>query len=204
MSIMRELFGPSKKEIWKSLCEQMGYNYVEGSFFKTDKVVAQHKDWIITLDTYTVSTGKSSTTYTRMRVPYVNVDGFRFSISKSGVFSEIGEFLGFHDIEVGDESFDESFVVKASDEIKVKELFAEPHIRELISQQPRFRLEVKDDEGWFGANFPDGVDELYFCVPGIIKNPEQLKGLFDIFSEVLNRLCIMGSAYQSDPGVELK
>jgi hypothetical protein len=198
------LFGPSKKEIWKILSEQTGSEFVEGGFFcGPDKVVVQYKDWTITLDTYTVSTGKTSTTYTRMRAPYVNIDGFRFSLYRSGIFTEIGEFLGFHDIEIGNEEFDNNFVIKSSDEDKVKELLAEPRIRDLIDQQPRFHLEVKDDEGWFGASFPEGVDELYFRVPGVIKDIEQLKGLFEIFSEVLNRLCIIGAAYQNAPGVKL-
>lgn len=204
MSILRELFGPSKKEIWRILSEQTGSVFVEGGLFcGPDRVVAQYKEWTITLDTYTVSNGKSSTTYTRMRAPYVNADGFKFSLYRSGIFSEIGEFLGFHDIEIGNEDFDKAFVIKSFDENKVKELLAEPRIRELIDQQPRFHLEAKDDEGWFGRSFPDGVDELYFRVPGVIKDVEQLEGLFEVFAEVLNRLCIIGAAYQSAPGVEL-
>lgn len=94
-------------------------------------------------------------------------------------------------------------MIKASDENKVRELLAEPQIRELINRQTRFHLEVKDDEGWFGKSFPEGVDELYFRVPGVIRDVEQLKGLFEVFSEVLNRLCIIGTAYERDPDVKL-
>ena len=204
MSIMREIFGPSKKEIWRLLSEQTGAEFVEGGLFiGPDRVVAQYGDWTVTLDTYTVSTGKTSTTYTRIRAPYVNADGFRFSIYRSGIFSDLGEFLGFQDIKIGSEDFDRDFVIKSSDEDKVRELLAEPRIRELIDRQPRFHLEVKDDEGWFGRSFPEGVDELYFRVAGVIRNVDQLKDLFELFSEVLNRLCTIGSAYQADPGVEL-
>lgn len=204
MGILRELFGPSKEEIWKLLCEQTGSEFVDGSFFSgSDKVVARYKDWTITLDTFTVSDGKTSTTYTRLRAPYVNADGFRFSIYRSGIFSELGELIGFHDIEIGDNDFDKAFILKSKDEKRVKELLEESKIRELISQQPRFHIEVKDDDGWFGTSFPDGVDELYFRVPGIIKDVKQLKELFEIFSEILDRLCIIGSAYQSDSGVKL-
>lgn len=204
MSISRELFGPSKKEIWRILSEQINSEFVEGGFLKgSDKVVTRYRDWTITLDTFTVSNGQTSTTYTRMRAPYVNAEGFRFSIYRSGIFSELGVFLGFQDVITGNDSFDEEFVIKASDEEKVKELLSEPHIRDLISMHPRFRLEVKDDEGWFSKSFPDGVDELYFSVPGIIRDIEQLKSLFELFSEVLNRLCVIGAAYEGSPGVEL-
>lgn len=203
MSLLRELFGPSKKEMWKILSDEIGSQFVDGGFFKADKVIAKHKDWTITLDTYTVSTGKSSSTYTRMRAPYVNVDGFRFKIYRSGIFTELGEFLGFHDIEIGDAAFDKSFVIKSSNKNKVRELLSEPQLKELMDRQPRFHLEVKDDEGWFGVSFPEGVDELYFVVPGVIKDIEQLKELYELFAETLDRLCTIGAAYVDAPGVEL-
>ncbi len=39
---------------------------------------------------------------------------------------------------------------------------------------------------------------------GVIKDTERLKQLFDLFAEVLNHLCQIGSAYEDDPGMELK
>ncbi len=62
---------------------------------------------------------------------------------------------------------------------------------------------MKDDEGWFGAKFPEGVDELYFQTHGVIKDKELLKNLFDLFSAVLDELCRQGSAYEKGPGVQL-
>jgi len=72
------------------------------------------------------------------------------------------------------------------------------HVRRLIENQQTIRLTVKDDEGWFGTRFPEGVDELYFCVLGIIKDIERLKSLFDLFAEVLDHLCRIGSAYEDE------
>lgn len=205
MGVMREIFGPSKKEIWKQLSLQLeNSEYIEGGFFKSDKIIARIKNWIVTLDTYTVSTGQATTTYTRIRAPYVNRDGIRFKIYKSGIFSEMGAALGMQDIEVGSPEFDEAFVIKGNNEEKIKELFKSLQLQKLMLMQSRFHLEVKDDEGWFGTAFPEGVDELYFSIPGILKDIDQLKGLFEIFSEVLDQLCIIGSAYDSYPGVELK
>ncbi len=203
MGILREIFGPSKKEIWKSLSEQIGSQFVEGGFFSADKVVARVKDWTVTLDTYTVSTGKSSNTYTRMRAPYVNKDGFSFKIYRKGIFSGLGKALGGQDVEVGFPEFDEDFIIKGNDEQKLRTLFANSKIRQLIELQPDICLEIKDDEGWFAKSFPEGVDELYFCVVGVIKDIDLLKALFDLYAEVLNQLCLMGSAYESNPHVEL-
>jgi hypothetical protein len=203
MGILREIFGPSKKEIWRSLSDQIGSEFKDGGFFSEDKVVARVKDWTLTLDTYTVSTGKTSITYTRMRAPYVNKDGFRFKIYRKGVFSEIGKMFGSQDVEIGFPEFDEDFIIKGNDEQKLRSLFANNKIRELIALQPDICLEVKDDEGWFATSFPEGVDELYFSVSGVIKDIELLKALFDLYGEVLNQMCLMGSAYEDDPHIEL-
>ena len=82
-------------------------------------------------------------------------------------------------------------------------LFSDPEIRQMIQDQPKIRLEVKDSEGWFGPKFPEDVDELHFQVVGVIKDVERLKALFDLFAAVLDRLCRIGSAYKQEPGVEL-
>lgn len=204
MGVLRQIFGPSKEEVWHELCNQIGAEYVDGGFWNTSKVVAHVKNWSVTLDTYIVSTGKSSVTYTRMRAPYVNPDGFRFKIYREGLFSGLGKLLGMQDICIGDDDFDKAFVIKGNDENKVISLFSDTRIRELVDMQPYISLEVKDDEGTFKKSFPEGVDELYFCVTGVIKDVDRLRELYELFSEVLNRLCIMGSAYEDAPNVELK
>jgi hypothetical protein len=53
------------------------------------------------------------------------------------------------------------------------------------------------------SRFPDGVDELYFQVVGVIKDVERLKLLYELFSETLDELCRMGSASQQAPPVKL-
>ncbi|WOO36854.1 DUF3137 domain-containing protein [Anaerocolumna sp. AGMB13020] len=204
MGFAREFFGPGRKEVWSELSRLIGADYVEEGFFGKNKVMARVKEWTITLDTYTVSTGKATITYTRMRAPYVNKDGIWFKIYKSGFFSELGKRLGMQDIETGFPEFDTGYIIKGNHEAKVRELFSKTSIQKLIELQPRFCLEVKDDEGWFGEDFPEGVDELYFSVAGIIKDIELLKALFDLFTDVLEYMCEIGSAYESNPNFELE
>ena len=203
MTTWRKLFGPSREEIWRQLSADIDGKYVEGGFGHADKVQAVHGEWTVTLDTYAVSTGKSVIIYTRMRAPYVNPDGFRFTIYKKGMFSEIAKRFGMQDIAIGQEPFDTDFIVKGTDETMLRELFGDPKLRDLIAAQPQLQLMVKDDEGWFGPTFPDGVDELYFAVPSVIKDVERLKGLYALFAETLDQLTRMGSAYERSPGVEL-
>ena len=75
----------------------------------------QHGEWILTLDSYAVSTGKVTVVYTRMRAPYINPSGFHFTVYRRSIFSDIGKFFGMQDIEIGYAPFDDDFVVKATD-----------------------------------------------------------------------------------------
>jgi len=138
-----------------------------------------------------------------MRAPFVNRDGFRFTIYRRGLFSDLGKLLGMQDIEIGDAEFDRDFVIKGNNEAQVLTLFGSLRVRQLIQAQSSIRLEVKDDEGWFSANFPEGVDELYFQVVGVVKDVERLKSLYALFAETLNHLCHIGSAYENDPHLAL-
>ena len=204
MGIFKSAFGlTSRKEIWRQLSSELDAEYVEGGFWKKDKVKATHGEWTITLDKYTVSTGKVTIVYTRIRAPYVNSDGFRFAIYRRGFFSDIAKKFGMQDVEIGHEEFDRDFIVKGNDEGKLRALLSSAQVRDLIVAQPEIVFSVKDDEGYFGPAFPEGTDELHFVVTGVIKDLDRLKLLYELFAETLDQLCRMGSAYQRDPGVQL-
>ena len=203
MGTWRKMFGPSKQEIWKQLSTEVQGRFVEGGLWKGDKVQATHGEWTVTLDTFAVSTGKAVIVFTRMRAPYVNPDGFRFTVYPRGMFSELAKKLGMQDVEIGVPPFDTNFIVKGTDASKLRALFSDARLRELLSAEPELQLTVKDDEGWFGPKFGDQVDELYYAVPGILKDVEQLKRLYALFSETLDQLCRIGSAYREAPDVVL-
>jgi hypothetical protein len=192
------------------------------------RVDVQVRDWIITLDTYTVSTGKSQVTYTRMRAPYVNKDNFRFTVFRKNAFYGVAKLFGMQDIEVGGPQFDNlaplfgvagyvnrediesgypqfdrDFIIQGNNVEKVRLIFKNWKIRDLLEAQPHIMLQVKDDEGWFGKQFPKGVDELYFQSAEVITDIERLKKLYELFAELLNTLCHIGSAYADDPTLRL-
>lgn len=204
MGFFGGVFGPTREEVWKELCARIGADFVEGGFWKGDKVQALFKNWTITLDTYTVSAGHTHQTFTRMRAPFVSREEFRFRIYRKTAFSDLGKMLGMQDIEVGHSArFDEDFIIQGNDESKIRALFANPEIRRLIEEQPKIRLELRDDEGFFRKHYPEGVDALYFQVHGVIKDVDRLKKLFDLFTEVLEELYRIGTATEEKPGVAL-
>ena len=204
MSKRRSIFGPSKDEIWEQIATDIDGEFIEGGFWKKDVLIYKRGEWQILLDTYVVSAGQSSYTCTRMRAPFVNKDGLYFQISRKGFFSSIGKLFGMQDIEIGDSFFDEQFIIKGNEPEKIKLLFVDDRIKELCQRQPRIHLRIKDDEGRFGPDFPEGVDELYFECIGVIKETALLKSLFALFCLILERLVQIDSAYEDDPQVILK
>ncbi len=203
MGFLRSVFGPSKDEIWSQVARDIGGHFDDGGFWGRDALRYQSGEWEVTLDTYTVSTGKSSTTYTRMRAPFINKDGLHFCIYRSSFFSPVGKLFGMQDIQIGDPFFDEQFVIKGNSEERVRVLLNDSELKGLIEAQPRIRFEVRDDEGWFSTKFPEGVDELYFSCVGVVKDPILLRNLFGIFCITLERLVQVDSAYENDPQVRL-
>jgi hypothetical protein len=191
---MRQWFGPSRAEIWRQLSEAVSGTYVESGLLTSDKVEAAHKTWVITLDSYVLPAGKTYIPCTRIRAAFANPGGFRFTVYRKSMFSGVAKLFGMQDIEVGEEAFDRDFIVKGTDESRVRTLLSNPHLRQLIALQPEIHLSVKDDEGWFATRFPEGVDELYFSVAGIIKDLDRLKQLFDLFAELLDALVDLGAA----------
>jgi len=204
MGLLRSLFGPSRDEIWRQLSSQTDGEFVAGGFFRGSKVLLQHGEWTFTLDTFTTGHGNHRRTCTRMRAPYVNAAGFHFEVYREGLFSGLGRGLGMQDVEVGFPEFDRDFVIKGNSDHGLRTLFSNENIRRLLHRQPRVNFSVRDDDGWFGDQFPDGVDELRFDCLGIIRDLDQLRNLYELFAETLDWLCETGSAYEADPHVDLK
>ena len=200
-------FGDHREQIWQTLAEKVGGTFVDEPGASFDKVIANADPWTVTLDVHAYPGYKMEQHFTRMRAPYVNADGFTFVLHKRNLFEQVQAKLGLHNAlgnaETGHEEIDKSFIVRTNNPEQLKRLFNNDRLRQLVIDLPNVHLQVKPDDGEFGPRFPQGVDELYFEVPGEINNLDQLKNLYDLFSEVLHTLCHIGSAYESDPHLPL-
>ena len=201
MSALKSLFGPSREEIWRQLAREVGGQFFDKTVLKSSAVQARADDWIITLDA--LSDPNTGASYTRLRAPYFNPEGFRFEIYRAGFFTELWKGLGMQDIEVGHRRFDRDFVIKGNKPGRVRRLFDNRKIRRLIDAVPRIRLSVKGHEGMF-SKFPAGMDELHFQSTGIIKDVGRLRTLFELFAEVLQELCHEGDAYEDDIRIHIR
>lgn len=197
--LLRSIFKSSKDQIWKRLCDEIGADFVDGGAWRGDRAQARVGEWTITLDTHLVAAGMSSATWTRIRAPFVNRDGFRFKIFPQDVRAQIGKHLGLQDIVIGEEKLDRRFIIQGNDPEHVRLMMAQASTRRLIGCRAGALLQVRDDEGVTGRAFPPGVDELLFQVLGRVEEIALLKQMYEDFAATLNTLCHIGSAYEDDP-----
>lgn len=201
--MLHSIFGPSKDEIWKQIANDINGEFIDGGFWKNDELRYSHGEWELLLDTFTRNHGKASTTYTRIRVPFINKNGFYFKIFREGFFSGISKFFGMQDLQIRDSRFNENFIIQGNDARKVEKLLDHHKLKTLFDAIPNSNIEIKGDEGWFGKKYPDGVDVLYFESRNTLKDKKTLKLLFQLFTTVLDQLIEIDSAYKDNPNLKL-
>ena len=151
--------------MWAQFAAAVSGDSIDGALLRPKVVHAKVGERTVTLDTYT-SGGSIPISFTRMRDRYLKEHGFGFTVYRAGLFTPLGKLLGAQNIASGYAQFDRAFVIRASDESKVRALFANDEIRRLISAQPTIRFEAKDGQRGRRQRFPDGVDELYCSEAG--------------------------------------
>ncbi|MCA9284255.1 MAG: hypothetical protein KDA22_03505, partial [Phycisphaerales bacterium] len=170
---------------------------VEGSFGRAERVLVRHGIWTLVLDTFFSAATKM--THTRVRAPFVRTDGFRFTIYRRGMFSELAKVFGMQDVEVGPANFDLWFIVKGTDEGKLRDLCADARLRDLLFVVPNVHLSIECGTEAFETSPSANTDELTLVVPGAIGEAECLRGMFDLMARALDRMTSIGSAAGTAP-----
>lgn len=109
--------GMTLQEQWRGAlrfcADSLGLHFEPGSFWKKAFAEGDSGGLPIKLDSYTVSTGKSSSTYTRI---VVNAPTSGLALSREGIGSSFLKAFVGEDLQIGVAPFDARVVVRASDE----------------------------------------------------------------------------------------
>ena len=198
MGQLDKILGLTQDEPLKPFASEIGGTYITGHYGDSDSVEVSYEKWQIIFDVYTLRTVVSGTEYrtlyTRIKAPFKTQDNLRFELYRSGLLSSISKLFGAQDIVVGDSDFDKAFIIKGTDEYKISTLFSTAKVKEVIQAQKDLSLGITNNEGFWGKELPEGVNELYFNVEGVIKDVEHLKSLSILFCELLVQLSKVGSA----------
>jgi hypothetical protein len=102
------------QERWKKTLEAIaghyGGSYDAGSWFSTASAIGDLDGLQVTVDSYVVSTGKSSTTYSRIRIEVPELSQIELGAeSVIGMFSKV---VRGSDLQVGDQAFDDAVMIR--------------------------------------------------------------------------------------------
>jgi hypothetical protein len=226
MKLLNKILGQSRREIWKQFCVKIGADYESGDHWFSESIIrAKHRNWTIVLDTYPIPGGRLPAACTRMHALYISKDGFRFSLDQKDIAARLMNFLGathtkagppqidsieplfgipsyidMKEIESNYCGFDEKVIMKANDEAKLRVLFKDLKIRELIQSQKSLSVEAREFNG-VGTKFSQNVYELRVYVNDLVRDLGELETLYNIVLKILDALCDIESADQNPPNV---
>jgi len=180
------IFKNNKDIVWKEFAEEVKGEFIEKDGFRPSKVIVKNENWNIVFDTYSVSDGRTNTTYTRVRVPFIKKKDFYMDIHEKGIFKLVEKMLTKDNIKTGIDRVDEQFSIKSNNENMICSMLKNEKILELMLTQKKFEMFIKRNQGVFGGKFPEGTDELQFKVYGVVKDKKTLKGINRLFCEILN------------------
>lgn len=177
------LFGPTHEDIWKMLSEDIGAKFiVKDSVFKKYEVIKEFHQWSIVLEAYD-SNNRYERVYTRIYCVFLNKHGFRFKVFGEHFNNYFFNFFDMQDIKIDYSDFSDNYIVRSNSEVAIKTFLQNSTIRELINLQPDILFEIVSEEGYEVS--PNVDSTLSVKIPGLIKNNEILKNLFELVGESL-------------------
>ncbi|MCK5798431.1 MAG: hypothetical protein KAI47_14670 [Deltaproteobacteria bacterium] len=164
-----------RKQAWQNVADRRGGEMVDTkpSFWRQsrgiDVVVGAARVFV---DTYTVSTGKSSVTYTRGRAHYPIEGGPVYRVYKERMFSSLGKALGTQDLVLGgDTAFDNTFMVKGDDIDAIRSVWTPEARRLMLNPLSECRVDV-------------GTEVIKITGIGAWRNEIKIEALIDLTAEL--------------------
>ncbi|MBF4693644.1 hypothetical protein [Fusibacter ferrireducens] len=184
----------NKKNTWEELSKKRNGVHEKATFTKQEKVTFQYKNNIILLEGYMTIVGNTPIVNTRIRTIFKNPHQLNFKIYHEGFFSSIGKMLGMQDILIGDDEFDQRFVVKSNDEKKIKQLLNDYKLKSLLLFGKPITIETKLKDKCLKSS-----DEsiLSYEATGIIKDLDTLENILNIFERFIECMIEIGFSDES-------
>ncbi len=132
----------------------------------------------LTLTTYVVDSGESSAIYTLISAGVQNSAGGFFQLSPAGILSKLGEALGIQDVKIGDDAFDQRYVVKSKPpEFALGLLGESDMLRHDLMAKVKKNAVIK----------LEGRQLTYTCI-GQEKDVDYLEALFNLLCDIADRV----------------
>ena len=205
-------------DIWQQAAREIGGSFEKESFGRP-AIRYSAGGWEMLLQQGKRTDWQGATPYdiTLLTAPVVNSAGLEFTIYREGVVERVAKFLEMQeDVQIGDEAFDRRFICKGNDPKRLCEVFLDARLKSLMLAAPDFVFALsflkpgKLDtalRGFVHQFLPAMAsemeaeirDKLHCFCKGVLKDPGEIKGMFEIFEQMLWRLEQLGIACPAVP-----
>ncbi len=185
----------SKDEAWDAVAASSGGTVIRDRKGKAEHVRFPHHNWVVVLDKYTVSTGNSSATYTRLRALFEPRMAFTFRIRKSNPLDAIGKWLGLQDVHTGRIVLDRDYIVKTDNESMLRSMLMDSRVGGRLESLSKgtFRItkpSVKKPR-------PKTARELKYEIGGVETDARKLAEMVALMKAALDALKAIGGAAET-------
>jgi len=151
-AIINRVVKGRQDQAMKELGSALSLEYIEGGMMHRPRLAGTYQGRDVMVENTVHSRGREQKPFFRV-VMHTNVgipDSIRVHNTRSfgpvtGLFTEIGEFFGVHDIPFDNSVFDEKFVVRGRNEHLVKGVL-DAEVQEALINIGRVNLVIQDDE----------------------------------------------------------
>jgi hypothetical protein len=178
-----KVFRHHEERVWKTLSEGIGGELLHKDGWRNDKVVCDVEGHQVTLDLYTEVGYKSECLFTRFRTLVDNPGKLEFMVRHESLADRIAKWFGAHNVEIGEEAFDRTFRIRASDEPRARKIFSCPSIVARMKAEPGVQIHLAH------APSPERATndwELAVMVEDEVNDAERLEQLFGLFADLLH------------------
>ncbi len=184
-----------RREAFQAAASDLNATFVQGKRSSGDQIHLEHGPWKVVLDTYVVSNGQNTVTYTRAQALYVARDDFILRVTRRNIFTRIAEFFGFYGLLVGDKEIEGKYKIKSSNDPRARSFMMDRRLRELIMIQPSLQLDIKRLSWGKRRKKGDGVRRVTALTTGVIKDPGRLANYMKLVTATLDQLVRIGVAH---------
>ena len=185
-----------RREAFQAAASELDATFVQGKRSSGDEIHLEHGPWKVILDTYVVSTGQTTITYTRAQALYVAREDFTLRVTKRNFFTRIAELFGFYGLLVGDQELERKYKIRSSNDPRGRSLMMDRRLRELILAQPSLQLDIRRLSWGKRRKKGEGVRRVTVVTTGVIKDADRLANYVRVVAATLDQLVRIGVAHQ--------
>jgi len=162
---------------WDQLARRTGLTFIPGRLFLPQRypvVEGTYNGTPLKLTWWSRYRDNGTSNFTVITRP-VNLDS-NFHFSPANIFSKLGQAIGLHDVEIGDDTFDRKIDIRCNSDALVAQLLDDPEIRRRILELSR----------WYELKLEQQTLTLRFN--GVVRDVDRLIQAFDLTSDLASRL----------------